>query len=124
MAAHEAVHPVQFKLFMSGQEWQRSVTDSVDRVHTKGETMKAVWKEKLHESKKPHGLEHGSGIHDALRYEGYQHNTDDPPTIYLSSAGEHIQGEGHHRIAAAADIERTTGRNVWIPTNYTKHGFR
>jgi hypothetical protein len=125
MAAHHKIHPEQFKLFMGGQEWQRSVSDSIDRVHTKGETMKAVWSEKLTESKVPGSYTtHGAGLHDAIATHGYQHDADDPPTVLLGNSGQKIQGEGHHRIAAAADIERATGRNVWIPTNYVKHPFR
>lgn len=29
-----------------------------------------------------------------------------------------VQSEGHHRVAAAAAIERDTGNPVFIPTNY------
>jgi hypothetical protein len=122
MAAHESIHPLQFKLFMSGEEWKQSVTDSVDRPFVRDRKMSTMWSEKLSESKEPHGPTHGSGIHADLRYEGYVHNADDPPTILVGSKNKLAQGEGHHRVAAAADIERTTGKPIWIPTNYEKRG--
>jgi hypothetical protein len=117
--------PDQLKLFMSGGEWKRAVSDSVDRQFATGpKTMRSVWREKLAESKEPaDDNSHGSGIHDALSTHGYQHSTTDPPTIFVGSNNESVQGEGHHRIAAAADIERTTGRKIWIPTNYREHPY-
>jgi hypothetical protein len=119
MPAHEHVHPLQFKLFMGGQEWQQSVSDSVDRPFVKGQKMSNLWKEKLTESKEPDWMgTHGAGVHESLSRWGYDHEPDDPPTILVGDKNRQTQGEGHHRIAAAADIERTTGRNIWIPTNY------
>jgi hypothetical protein len=46
-----------------------------------------------------------------------------PPTIVLEDAPNgksvrRVQSEGHHRVAAAAAIERDTGKPVFIPTNY------
>lgn len=124
MAAHENIHPLQFKLFMGAQEWQESVTDSVDRPFTKDKTMKSVWASKLKEAKasKP-SIEHGAGIHQSMTERGYQHNENDPPTIQVSRSNEQVQEEGHHRIVAGADIERTTGKHIWIPTRYTERGF-
>jgi hypothetical protein len=29
-----------------------------------------------------------------------------------------MQSEGHHRVAAAAAIERETGKPIYLPTNY------
>ena len=43
---------------------------------------------------------------------------DGMPTITHNTAGGFTQTQGHHRVAAAAEIERTTGRNVWLPVNY------
>lgn len=120
MSAHETVHPMQFKLFMGADEWKNSVTDSVDRPFVKDRKLSTVWSEKLTESKEPAGPSHGAGIHDALQYEGYQHNHDDPPTILVGDKNNLAQGEGHHRIAAAADIERSAGTQFWIPTNYRR----
>lgn len=64
---------------------------------------------------------HGSGVYDSMKEKGYDHDeasSVNKPTIYLRGS-EKIQGQGHHRVAAAAALEQETpGRNVWIPTNY------
>jgi hypothetical protein len=119
MAASDHIHPVQLKLFMGAGEWKKSMTDSVDRPFAKDRKMSNLWSEKLTEAKEPAGrYGHGAGLHDDLSTGGYKHDKWDPPTIMVNRSNEMAQGEGHHRIAAAADIERTTGRNMWIPTNY------
>jgi hypothetical protein len=48
---------------------------------------------------------------------------DDPPTVILMNnrAGSHVvklQSEGHHRVAAAAAVERDTGQPVYLPVTY------
>jgi hypothetical protein len=113
--------PVQLKLFMGAQEWQGSVTDSFDRWTHKDETMDELWRSKLHEAKQKSGV-HGAGVYDSIKAVGYYHEHPDvmePPTIQITSRGTLTQGEGHHRIAAAAEIEKETGKPIWIPTNYT-----
>ena len=45
MAAHHNVNPDQLKLFMGGQEWQSSISDSVDR--GMDESMGDVWSRRL-----------------------------------------------------------------------------
>ena len=76
------------------------------------------------ESKTEHGELMNIPVHTSLSEDGYDHDTADPPTIYhgqlygqMDKPG-FIQGEGHHRVAAAADIERNTGKNVWMKTTY------
>ena len=120
MPAHEKVHPVQFKLFMSGREWMNSVSDSVDLDHGEHETMEELWDLKTDESKMHAGSGHGAGIFSSMSKHGYDADKafGDAPTILVSSRNQMVQGEGHHRIAAAAEIERETGKQVWIPTNY------
>lgn len=135
MGAHNNVSPHQFKLFMGGQEFQQATSHSYDLEYddntTSGrESMSHMWDRKLTESKVPSNgndwwsRPHGAGVYDSLSAGGYdtaKHDTlDTAPTIYVGSRGRMTQGEGHHRIAAAADIERTTGRNVWLPVNYEK----
>jgi hypothetical protein len=66
---------------------------------------------------------HGSGVRDSIERYGYQHESDNPPTIILETspsgkATRMVQSEGHHRVAAAAAIERDGGDPVFIPTNY------
>ena len=128
MPAHHNVNPHQLKLFMGGREWQDTMSDSVDRMvpvnGLSGESMGQLWDRKLVEAKQPAGTSHGAGLHESLSEHGYEHDAVEPPTIFHGDLWGQMekpgfaQGEGHHRIAAAADIEKTTGKNVWIPTKY------
>lgn len=115
------ISPNQFKLFMTGTEWQASVTKSTDG------PLEHVWPQKTSEARQPGPVGvlnpvHGGGLRDAIATEGYKHDREDPPTIILEQGAgskvHHVQSEGHHRIAAAADVERTTGKPTYIPTNY------
>ena len=117
----ERVSPQQFKLFMTGTEWKDSITRSTDG------PLQHVWPQKTSEARAPGPVSplnpvHGGGIKDAIAKEGYKHDRADPPTIILeetmSGKLNHVQGEGHHRVAAAADIEQDTGKPVYLPTNY------
>lgn len=125
------INDQQFKLFMSGQEWQAAATDSVDlgfaQTGKRAPTnMRQLWSQKLDEAKVPEGTmarngykAHGAGIYDSMSEKGYVHNPEpyDNPTLFVR--GHDLkQGEGHHRIAAAAEIERQTGKPIWIPTTY------
>jgi hypothetical protein len=111
--------PEQFKLFMTGTEWQGSVTHSTDG------PISTLWAEKEARAATPSTTEgaHGSGVRSSIERYGYQHDRESPPTIILEDAPNgksvrRVQSEGHHRVAAAAAIERDTGNPVFIPTNY------
>jgi hypothetical protein len=116
------VNPDQFKLFMSGEEWKQSVTASTDGPIDK------VWPRKEAESKSARGRDmfgaHGAGVYDSMKKHGYNPDVHDegwnwsPPTILVNTDGRKKQFDGHHRVAAAAAIERETGKPVWLPTNY------
>lgn len=133
------INPDQLKLFMGGQEWQDTATESIDRRGT--ETMSDVWKAKDSEARRtpqqtdmlevraPNNIHnvvgqieyttpHGSGMYDKIKTDGYQHNEHDPPAMRPMGGGQFQQLEGHHRVASAAAVERDTGRNVWLPTTY------
>ena len=120
MPAHESIHPKQFKLFMSGKEWQDSMSDSVDR--NKGQTMADVWSYKTKEATAPAVVgTHGAGVYDSLEENGFQRQEyGGNPTIIVNDENRLVQEEGHHRIAAAAEIERRTGQPMWIPTEYVE----
>ena len=126
--ANEKVHPIQFKLFMSAGEWQETMERSVDQKQgwnaEADEPLGDVWKRKLTEAKatKNRGEAHGAGTYESLKEHGFKpemgNGPYDQPSILINRRNEQIQGEGHHRIAAAAELERETGENIWIPTNY------
>lgn len=137
------VSPDQFKLFMSATEWKDHVQDSVDlpepdSFHSQHKDaaniqqgrMNRMWDRKLEESKLPETeYDHGSGLHDSISEKGFQVRPivnkfsyyEDRPVVYVNKDGTKMQGEGHHRIAAAADIEQKTGKVFDIPTNYEKN---
>lgn len=128
------VNPNQFKLFMGGQEMKAASVASVDSEAMKGERgWNPMWDRKLREAKQPLNpmlrpiyQPHGAGVYESMEKHGYQASDEagewDRPTLWVSKSRtpEPVlrQGEGHHRIAAAADIERRTGRNIWLPVNY------
>ena len=112
----KSINPNQFRLFMTGMEWQAEVTHSTDG------PMPELWDEKSDQAK-------ATGLYDNIRDKGYQHNTADPPTIVLENSPNgksvrHVQSQGHKRIAAAASLERETGKPVYIPTNYVDNTRR
>ena len=129
----------QLKMFYGAQELKDTITesgdrgrygsfashyglDSADRQSSSGssgyhekESLDEMWDRKLAESKRPVESGHGGGVHASIVKRGYVQaspvrmhwDTEDGMTdVRLSDA--------HHRIAAAADIEQTTGRNIWI----------
>lgn len=64
---------------------------------------------------------HGAGIYDSIKEKGLQQGPNQRTPIVThvdKKTGEKRQGEGHHRIAAAAALERETGKPVWIAPTY------
>lgn len=113
------LNPDQLRLFMTGTEWQSFTTHSTDGPLDK------IWPQKEAESKLPGGRGfHGGGVYDSMKEHGFvQSQFDSPPTVIFEESPNgkevrHVQSEGHHRVAAAAAIERETGKPVYIPTNY------
>ena len=138
------VHPIQFQMFYGAQELKDTITDSGDRgrigshashyglssgarqdfeVTDEKESMDEMWDRKLTEAKSDYGSVHGGGVHESMMNEGVRPQTKvtlnwddsedygDEPSVML--------GDAHHRVAAAADIERTTGRSMWINANHS-----
>ena len=110
----------QLKLFMTPAEVKDRVTTSGDL--EPGETMDQMWDRKVEQSKAPRDTGHGSGVYDAL--------SEGKPI--LDSVNVHFgtyMGEGkrsdtfipnkHHRIAAQADIDATTGKETFVPIEYS-----
>lgn len=114
--------PEQLKLFMTGTEWQGYVNSSTDG------PLDVIWPEKeaqARASANQRNAPHGAGTYDSMKEHGYvaQKSVNSPPTIVFetSPSGKTLrrtQSEGHHRVAAAAAVERDTGKPVYLPTNY------
>jgi hypothetical protein len=120
----------QLKLFMTGVELQDSLTDSIDRnpIGGFGRSMDDMWKIKLRQAKRPDtAMNHGAGVYKSIKDNGYVGRTDTPEGFSIMHRREYggipewdkdhmsVDG-GHHRIAAAADLERKGKRTVFIPT--------
>jgi len=122
MSAKDNLNPHQLKLFMGGQEFQAASTHSVDMDMMGLSGMEDVWETKLSEAMLPkESREHGAGTYDSMKEHGYNPSLSkwDTPTLWLGNSRGVTQGEGHHRVASAAAIERTDPkRNIWIPVNY------
>jgi hypothetical protein len=124
MAANDHLHPEQLKLFMTGTELKGAITQSIDRnpIGGYGGTMEKMWASKVRESKRDFG--HGSGTYQSLKQQGWQ--GPGPGMLHKRTWGAIPEfdkddlsvEDAHHRIAAAADIERRSKgkRNIWIPT--------
>lgn len=132
----------QLSLFKSGTEWMNDITNSLDRKTDKEgnvESMSDLWSRKTEESRRSfwqrpdprtvrgdsspliRNTERGAGVHASMSSSGYDPTKTDfmetKPTIWLDG-DDQTQGEGHHRVATAAALEKETGRTMWIPTNY------
>jgi hypothetical protein len=133
--------PMQFKLFWGANELKDAITHSHDVKRgfsvddTTGketwthEPMDKMWGRKLAESK-------AEGLHSSILENGF--NDSGSPVNLVSEEPHQLvggwkpryedtpqplglrAGDGQHRIAAAADIETTTGRNIWITPNYSE----
>lgn len=114
-------HGEQLKLFMTGQEWKGYVTHSTDG------PISSLWEEKEARSKGKSG--HGANVYESMRAHGYRQDDAPRPTVVFekSPSGKKtriVQSEGHHRVAAAAALERDEGKTVYIPTNYVDNTRR
>ena len=138
--------PNQLQMLMTGTELKGSITDSNDRDSVRGETMDRMWERKTDESKQPKDTGHGAGIHESIDTQGFRPElnvgiTDDPgyhgavdlvhESTYRNGLSKNQQKtntkvyDGHHKIAAAADIETSSPqRNVWFNVNHRDHGGR
>ena len=123
------LNPNQLKLFMTGKEVQSRVTQSLDT--QPGEGLGEMWARKEQESRVPGNFQtnpdapgHGAGVYDSLATRGY--NPPDDREVSQSVAlrfdrlnqDEMRMGWGHHRVAAAAALERDTGKQTFLPVNW------
>lgn len=148
-AVNRNVHPIQFQMFYGAQEMKDMITDSGDRgsigsnasyyglssgaradpdVTGEKESMDEMWERKTAESKSDDYTVHGSGVHKSIMDEGFRAHT--KVTLNWDDSEDYGEepevrlGDAHHRVAAAADIEKTTGRNIWINANHSDPNLR
>lgn len=123
MASSDHIQPQQLKLFMTGGELKDNITYSGDTLPH--ETLGDMWDRKVVESKEEYG--HGAGTYDSIQKHGW-----DPkdswdakgiPIRYSSRTGSTRISNGHHRVAAAADIEEKTGKLTFFPLEHGADPF-
>lgn len=68
-----------------------------------------MWDARVRGSQQPTHLAPES-LYESIEKEGVQH----PVTVYTPETGQRIMGDGHHRVAVAADVSRRTGRPVEV----------
>ncbi len=134
MAAHENLNPHQLQMFMTGTELKDTINHSYDGSLSTGGTgggpdgLNGLWKQKLKESKRS-GFGHGEGTYKSIKDRGWVADNPRYDSINLSHRSvpgaipawnrvERSVDDGHHRIAAAADIEAKTGKQHFIPVQH------
>ena len=118
MSSSDRLNPMQLAMFMPVGELKDSVyPPDVNQEKYYGNNRKQMWADKLAEAKTPlpkpsgwmdqrlqHmilGVPHGAGLHESIQAEGVQ----TPIPLIDRDDEEPILFEGHHRVAAAADID-------------------
>ena len=101
----------QLKMFMTPDEL-KSYAEPMDRADI--ETAEGMWKRKERESKAPeHWGYHGGGVYDSIAKEGVTSHVE----VWHDRQGPALS-DGHHRVAAAAAVQRDTGRQQFIPIEH------
>lgn len=108
MAARDHINPQQLPMFMDAVSIQENVTGSVEesRYFPPSEEL---WDEKLAEAK------HEGGPNPSLYSQIRRNGVEDPVTLIIPGGHDLIMGQGHHRVAAAAHIQRKTGKTKYVP---------
>jgi hypothetical protein len=124
MSVH-VLNPMQMQLFVDPEEHIESLRGSIDL--NEGYTADELWKGKEEEARSPEGSgRHGAGLYDSVKKYGLVTGRDNPfsgPPIELHPASDEsgwVQGEGHHRVAAAAAVQRDTGKKQWFTPTYRR----
>jgi hypothetical protein len=108
----DQVGPMQLPMFMRARDLADSLTGTLDKSDY---PVKEVMHYKLQASKGRIGHGHGTGVYDAVAREGVLNAVQ----LVHGMNQSLLMGQGHHREAAAEDIERQTGRDVWVPVVHT-----
>lgn len=134
--SRKALNQTQFggtpPMFLPASEIKNYVTSSVD-LDNEVNNMEDLWEGKTEEAQAEyHRYWHGSGLYDSIKENGYDWskpveiwhenvgpdaNIGSKDNPFMVHTGEHrrTMGEGHHRVAAGAQLEKETGKTVWIP---------
>lgn len=118
----------QLQMLMTGSEIQNILTKSNDAQwnwdEQRKETMGDLWNRKETEARQPSVTgAHGAGVYESLNRQGYRGDTLNIRHGHLSSEDGSSNNyswisDGHHRVAAAAALERE-GKTMFIPVEHT-----
>ena len=138
MPAHEHINTRQLQLFASGTELRSKLLNysgdltpgsgSFDQItpapggariehvpSTPRESMDSMWARKSAEAKSDRiGWVHGAGVYESLATEGWRGGK---LSVHDDGARRQLM-DGHHRVAAAADLEAEGKGPVWIPLDH------
>jgi len=122
------------------------ISPNVRRPIVGRETMDEMWARKESEAREPktnpihdvqwrggkgvrvqvgeqHNPTHGAGLYESVKEKGLTQGAPggsmEINTFVDKTTGEKRQGEGHHRIAAAAAVEKGNGKTIWVRPTYT-----
>ena len=116
MAQH-VVNTEQLSLFIDPVEHIANMRRSSD-VRT-DESMPGMWRRKESEAREPEFSGHGSGVYNWMKAGEQVRN---PVQVMMGqSSRDDSQSEGHHRIAAAAAVQRESGQPYHVPVEYWEH---
>lgn len=123
MAASNHINKDQLAMFMSGNDIMNYVNESFDR-HAYGEereTMEHLWERKLDESQK--SADRDPDLYQSLA-SGWKDNQKPIQIAHETVKGEPVRYllNGHHRAAAAADLQKRRGQEIYFPVEHTDWG--
>lgn len=113
-------NPAQLKLFYRPHEVKQMVSDSVDRG---GDSMEELWEDKeseVNDNARSNGMfTNYSEMKRSIAKEGVQV----PITIETQHDPKEpmVMGQGHHRVVMAEQVEKETGKHVYIPAVHATH---
>lgn len=114
----------QLKLFYRPSEIMDRVDFSYDA--DGDDSMGSMWARKEREARLAYGtpdsdpyaegrMAHGAGVYDAIKSHGVTSHVQMASGEFGSGKQLHYLLDGHHRVAAAAAVERDTGREMHVP---------
>lgn len=122
MAASDHLNHDQLRMFMRPQEIINLVTSSIDQEtnwddETEDQPLEGLWNQKRAEVNRSVTWKY---LKPSITAEGVKR----PITIVPGSdkyEPPYMMGEGHHRVMAADEVEKETGKEVYIPVVHSRY---
>ena len=123
MSSSDALHPLQLQMFMPARELQGLTPSDFDPNRSTSHTVDDMWANKLEESKaEEYNIESERSLHDRIASEGVKEPVQvtrtaadfGEGTIRAHLRNQDVLFDGHHRVAAAANIDP----NMEVPVEH------